>query len=111
MKVLGNRIRLEQVFINLFQNALEALQDKADARVEVTVEKTPAGVTVHVSDNGPGIPPEIRDVLFTPFNTSKEQGLGLGLVISKEILADNGGTISVDSDRSGTRFAVGLKGA
>lgn len=111
LKVLGNRIRLEQVFINLFQNALEALQDKADARVEVTVEKTPTGVIVTVADNGPGIPPEIRDVLFTPFNTSKEQGLGLGLVISKEILADYGGTISVESDETGTRFAVGLKGA
>lgn len=111
LKVLGNRIRLEQVFINLFQNALEALQDKADARVEVTVEKTPTGVVVTVADNGSGIPPEIRDVLFTPFNTSKEQGLGLGLVISKEILADYGGTISVESDETGTRFAVGLKGA
>ena len=111
LKVLGNRIRLEQVFINLFQNALEAVQDKGDARVEVTVEKTPTGVVVTVADNGPGIPPEIRDVLFTPFNTSKEQGLGLGLVISKEILADYGGTISVESDETGTRFAVGLKGA
>lgn len=111
LKVIGNRIRLEQVFINLFQNALEALQDKADARVGVTVEKTSTGVIVIVADNGPGIPPEIRDVLFTPFNTSKEQGLGLGLVISKEILADYGGTISVESDEAGTRFAVGLKGA
>ena len=111
MKVLGNRIRLEQVFINLFQNALEALQDKADARAEVTVAQTASGVTVTVADNGPGIPAEIRDVLFTPFNTSKEQGLGLGLVISKEILADYGGTISVESDEHGTRFAIGLKGA
>lgn len=111
IRVLGNRVRLEQVFINLFQNALEALQDKADARVEVKVLKTSTGVIVTVADNGPGIPPEIRDVLFTPFHTSKEQGLGLGLVISKEILADYGGTISVESDETGTRFAVGLKGA
>ncbi len=111
LHVLGNRIRLEQVFINLFQNALEALQDRADARVEVKVDKTPTGVVVTVADNGPGISAEIRDVLFTPFNTSKEQGLGLGLVISKEILADYGGTISVESDETGTRFAVGLKGA
>ncbi|MET3614784.1 two-component system C4-dicarboxylate transport sensor histidine kinase DctB [Rhizobium aquaticum] len=111
MKVLGNRIRLEQVFINLFQNALEALQDKVDARVEVSVAKSATGVIVTVADNGSGIPAEIRDVLFTPFNTSKEQGLGLGLVISKEILADYGGTIAVESDGNGTRFAIGLKGA
>ncbi len=110
LKVLGNRIRLEQVFINLFQNALEALQEKNDARVEVRVDKTQTGVIVTVADNGPGIPADIRDVLFTPFNTSKEQGLGLGLVISKEILADYGGSISVESDETGTRFAVGLKG-
>lgn len=111
LNVLGNRIRLEQVFINLFQNALEALQDKAEARVEVSVKAAPTGVTVTVADNGPGIPAEIRDVLFTPFNTSKEQGLGLGLVITKEILADYGGTITVESDETGTRFAVTLKGA
>ncbi|OWK22221.1 hypothetical protein AJ88_15990 [Mesorhizobium amorphae CCBAU 01583] len=104
----GNRIRLEQVLINLFQNALEALDGRENARVEVSAEETADGVTVNVFDNGPGIPPEILKSLFTPFNTSKEKGLGLGLVISKDIVADYGGRIEVASDDRGTRFTIHL---
>ena len=105
---MGNRIRLEQVLINLFQNALEALDGRDDAKVQVSVEETADGVTLAVSDNGPGIPPAILKSLFTPFNTSKEKGLGLGLVISKDIVADYGGRIEVSSGNSGTRFTVHL---
>ncbi|TIS58015.1 ATP-binding protein [Mesorhizobium sp.] len=108
LKVMGNRVRLEQVLINLFQNALEALDGRDDARVQVSAEETADGVTVNVSDNGPGIPPGILKSLFTPFNTSKEKGLGLGLVISKDIVADYGGRIEVSSDDSGTRFTIHL---
>ncbi|RWM78093.1 MAG: sensor histidine kinase [Mesorhizobium sp.] len=108
LKVMGNRVRLEQVLINLFQNALEALDGRDDARVQVSVEDTADGVTVGVSDNGSGIPPAILKSLFTPFNTSKEKGLGLGLVISKDIVADYGGRIEVSSDDSGTRFTIHL---
>jgi two-component system C4-dicarboxylate transport sensor histidine kinase DctB len=108
LKVMGNRVRLEQVMINLFQNALEALEGRDDARVRVSVEETADGVTVGVSDNGPGIPPGILKSLFTPFNTSKEKGLGLGLVISKDIVADYGGRVEVSSDPGGTRFTIYL---
>ncbi|MER9019650.1 MULTISPECIES: sensor histidine kinase [unclassified Mesorhizobium] len=111
LKVMGNRVRLEQVLINLFQNALEALDGRDDARVQVSVDETADGVTVGVSDNGPGIPPAILKSLFTPFNTSKEKGLGLGLVISKDIVADYGGRIEVSSDDSGTRFTIHLQTA
>lgn len=111
LKVMGNRVRLEQVLINLFQNALEALDGRDDAHVQVSVEETADGVTVGVSDNGPGIPPGILKSLFTPFNTSKEKGLGLGLVISKDIVADYGGRIEVSSDDSGTRFTIHLQTA
>ncbi|MER9254027.1 sensor histidine kinase [Mesorhizobium sp. M0598] len=111
LKVMGNRVRLEQVLINLFQNALEALDGRDDAHVQVSIEETADGVTVDVSDNGPGIPPAILKSLFTPFNTSKEKGLGLGLVISKDIVADYGGRIEVSSDDSGTRFTIHLQTA
>ncbi len=106
--VMGNRIRLEQILINLLQNALEALGGRDDAKVEITVAETPDEVAIAVSDNGPGIPPAILDSLFTPFNTSKEQGLGLGLVISKDIVADYGGRIDVSSSDRGTCFTVYL---
>jgi len=108
LMVMGNRVRLEQVLINLFQNALEALEGRHDARVEVSVEETGDGVTVSVSDNGPGISIEILRSLFTPFNTSKEKGLGLGLVISKDIVADYGGRIEVASGDGGTSFTIFL---
>lgn len=111
LKVMGNRVRLEQVLINLFQNALEALDGRDDAHVQVSVEETADGVTISVSDNGSGIPPAILKSLFTPFNTSKEKGLGLGLVISKDIVADYGGRIEVSSGDSGTRFTIHLQKA
>ncbi|MEI1246576.1 sensor histidine kinase [Rhizobium aouanii] len=112
LQVMGNRIRLEQVLINLLQNALEAVAPRAgEGRVEVRTSTDAGMVTVTVADNGPGIPPEIRKGLFTPFNTSKESGLGLGLVISKDIIGDYGGRMEVLSDSSGTRFIVQLRKA
>jgi two-component system C4-dicarboxylate transport sensor histidine kinase DctB len=108
---LVTRVRLELVLINLFQNALEALDGRDDAKVQVSVEETADGVMVSVSDNGPGIPPAILKSLFTPFNTSKEKGLGLGLVISKDIVADYGGRIEVSSDAGGTHFTIHLSKA
>ncbi|MDC9810206.1 sensor histidine kinase [Rhizobium binxianense] len=112
LQVMGNRIRLEQVLINLLQNALEAVAPKAEeGRVEIRTSADAGIVTVTVADNGPGISPEIRKGLFTPFNTSKESGLGLGLVISKDIVGDYGGRMEVESDDSGTRFMVHLRKA
>jgi len=109
--VVGTRIRLEQVLINLFQNALEALENRDQAKVEVSVRETSEEVEIVVSDNGPGIPAAILDSLFTPFNTSKEKGLGLGLVISKDIVVDYGGRIDVERNGNGTRFTVYLRKA
>ncbi|RWM04160.1 MAG: sensor histidine kinase [Mesorhizobium sp.] len=111
LKVMGNRLRLEQVLINLFQNALEALEGRDGARVEVSAAETGEDVALVVSDNGPGIPPAMLKLLFTPFNTSKEKGLGLGLVISKDIVADYGGRIEVSSSDQGTRFTIHLSKA
>ncbi len=110
-KVLGSRIRLEQIVINLLQNALEAVEEKPDGRVEVRVIEVGEDVMLTVRDNGPGIAPDIHEQLFSPFNTSKEGGLGLGLVISSDIASDYGGRIEVDTGESGTCFSVYLKRA
>ncbi|MDX3927637.1 MAG: sensor histidine kinase [Shinella sp.] len=109
LKVMGNSIRLEQVLINLLQNALEAVEPKGEsARVEIRAVEDGDAITLTVGDNGPGIPEDVRQNLFTPFNTSKEKGLGLGLVIAKDIVADYGGRIDVESDSGGTCFRVRL---
>ena len=68
-------------------------------------------ILLTVEDNGPGIPESIRQHLFSPFNSSKEKGLGLGLVIAKDIVSDYGGRISVDTSQAGTRFTIELKQA
>lgn len=107
--VLGNRLRLEQVFINLFQNALEAVEDRADGRVEVSIVVKEVDVAIWVADNGPGISPAILGSLFEPFNTSKEKGLGLGLVIAKDIVSDYGGRLEVETDAGGACFRVHLR--
>ncbi|OOG71453.1 two-component sensor histidine kinase [Sinorhizobium sp. A49] len=112
LNVLGNRIRLEQVLINLLQNALEALGDRTDAEIRVSCALGPSDtVLLVVADNGPGIRPDILEDLFTPFNTSKDEGLGLGLAISKEIVVDYGGDIDVKTGPDGTVFTVRLKRA
>lgn len=112
LRVTGQSLRLEQVFINLFQNALEAVDLKEnDGRIEVRTQVNNDKVIITVSDNGPGIPQHIRDNLFSPFNTSKEKGLGLGLVIVKEIITDYGGTISAESSIAGTSFRIELRKA
>ncbi|MES5097928.1 sensor histidine kinase [Agrobacterium sp. BA1120] len=111
LMVLGSRIRLEQIVINLLQNALEAVEDKTDGRVAVRVEVAGEEATLTIGDNGPGIATEIHEQLFSPFNTSKEGGLGLGLVISRDIASDYGGRIDVETGESGTCFSVYLKRA
>lgn len=109
LQVFGNRLRLEQVLINLFQNALEAVEPRTDGRVDVTVEVHEGTVLIAVTDNGPGLSDTILTQLFEPFNTSKEKGLGLGLVIAKDIVSDYGGQLEVKTDAGGASFRIHLR--
>jgi two-component system C4-dicarboxylate transport sensor histidine kinase DctB len=108
LAVMGSRLRLEQVFINLFQNALEAVEGQPEALILVTTDVSADRVQVCVCDNGPGIAPDILGSMFEPFNSSKEKGLGLGLVISKDIVTDYGGRIEVESRDGRTCFTISL---
>lgn len=112
LKVLGQRIRLEQVLINLLQNALEAIEGKAGAAITLELSRlTDDEVDLAVSDTGPGLPDHVRDNLFIPFTTSKEGGLGLGLVIARDIVTEYGGRLSVQTGKAGTTFTITLKRA
>lgn len=91
--VRANRIRLEQVLVNLLQNALEALEGIADGRVIVAVQDLGATVQIYVNDNGAGLSDTARAQLFTPFHTTKPEGLGLGLVICRDIVTEFGGDL------------------
>jgi len=100
---------LNQVWTNLIANALDAMDGEGTLRVSATADCT--GVRVQVADTGPGIPAEVRDHVFEPFFTTKGvgKGTGLGLDISRRIVADrHGGGITVDSEPGRTVISVRL---
>ncbi len=117
-EVLGDRTRLVQVFLNLLLNAAQAMPegDAAGRAIRITthLDAEGGGVTVEVSDNGSGIPRTSLERIWDPFFTTKpiEQGIGLGLSICRNLVADLGGSIAVRSEEGvGTTFTVWLEGA
>lgn len=95
LQVMGSQGKLDQVFVNLLSNAVDALRDRPGARVEIRAETLGANVHVRVRDNGPGIAEAQLKNIFEPFFTTKPsgQGLGLGLAITRFIVDAVGGTI------------------
>ena len=116
--IQGDAHQLRQIFTNLLTNAYEALGAQGHVRIQASAvnEEGPAGgepqgpmVQVDVSDNGPGIPLEVVDRIFSPFFTTKPQGSGLGLAIVRKIVDAHDGRIDVGlADGGGTRFRVTL---
>lgn len=108
----GDPHQLQQVLINLLTNAHHALRQVAPPRrITVTTRASADRITIEVSDNGPGIPPELAPRIFEPFFTTKAagEGTGLGLPLSRSIVAGHGGTISMESTPgSGASFRVEL---
>ena len=99
--------QLQQVILNLLQNAMQAMPDGGAIAVGLRVEEN-QGV-LSVGDTGIGMADEVREKLFTPFFTTKEDGTGLGLVTSKKIIDAHNGKIRVDSEPGrGTQFSISL---
>jgi len=112
----GDPIRLEQVLVNVIGNALDAMTDQKSPSIVIQAHLNPQNIEVIVTDNGCGISVEQRQQIFDPFYTTKEigVGLGLGLSISRKILLDIGGDISVKeasehSLQQGTAISITLK--
>ena len=99
---------LNQVWSNILENAIDALQGKGELRVRTFREDH--FVVVEIGDNGPGIPSDIRPYIFDPFFTTKGvgDGTGLGLNTSQIIVRKHGGNIQVTSKPGDTRFQVWL---
>ncbi len=108
LAVLAERNRLEQVVLNLLQNAIEALDGVPGPVIDLGVHVKGKHVTIHIADNGPGVTPAVRERLFTPFTTDKPDGLGLGLVISRDIVAAFGGELVLEPTSAGARFTIRL---
>lgn len=108
--VTGGHVRLQQVIVNLINNALDAMENQEPKVVTLTIE----GTTLQVCDTGPGVDAEVANQIFDPFFTTKSpgKGLGLGLSISYNIVSDFGGTLSVANRPSGgAAFCVRLRPA
>jgi len=108
--VLADREKLKQVFVNVLDNALDALGDlEDDRRIDVFIERGDKRVTVRLRDNGAGVDAAQLERIFSPFFTTKTNGTGLGMAISKKIVEAHEGTIDVVSKPGrGTEFAVAL---
>ena len=100
--VLADKVQIQQVLLNLMRNAIEAMEESE--RRELLVSTTPAQdnmVEISVADTGTGIAPEISAQLFQPFVTTKAQGMGVGLSISRAIIEAHGGSIAPQPNPGG----------
>jgi two-component system sensor kinase FixL len=110
--VMADRVQIQQVMLNLMRNALDAMGQAQRRNLLVSTRLLGDDmVEVAVADTGGGIAPEIADRLFQPFITTKPQGMGIGLSISRSIIEGHGGRIMVESNpNGGTIFRFTLRG-
>lgn len=110
-RVHADRVRLEQVLVNLLQNAAEAVHDMKDPRISLRAHGA-GPVHIDTCDNGPGVPAALLPQLFTPFVTGRPDGLGLGLAIASDIVTEFGGTLTlIPSPLGGAGFRLTLRPA
>jgi two-component system C4-dicarboxylate transport sensor histidine kinase DctB len=102
--VRAEHVRLEQVLVNLLQNALDATG--TDGTIAITIAPDDERLCLSVRDSGPGVAPEGESDLFQPFATTKPQGLGLGLVISRDIMRELDGELSYGPGGPGACFSM-----
>lgn len=110
-RLFGDRIQLEQVLVNLLLNALDASADLPPAERVVRIVAAEKGREVHISviDRGPGVPAEMRERIFDPYVSTKQEGMGMGLAITRSIVEAAGGHVEVDdAPTGGARLTVVL---
>jgi two-component system C4-dicarboxylate transport sensor histidine kinase DctB len=111
--VRARHVQLEQVLVNLLQNAVQACAATNESGGQITLAIAAKGGTVRlsVSDDGPGVPAELRDTLFQPFVTSKTEGIGIGLAIARDIMRELGGDLEHEEQANGARFTMVMPAA
>jgi two-component system nitrogen regulation sensor histidine kinase NtrY len=105
--VLVDKTMIEQVLINLIKNAIQAFDDQPDKKIELTARTEKGRATISVKDNGFGIDAEAQEKIFIPFFSTKKTGSGIGLSLSKQIMRQHEGRITVKSTLGqGTEFVL-----
>jgi C4-dicarboxylate-specific signal transduction histidine kinase len=110
--VLGDRVQLQQVMLNLIMNGVEAMSGVTDRQrtLQIVTRSSPSGdLAVTVSDSGVGVDPTVLEKLFDPFFTTKAEGMGMGLSVSRAIVQRHGGRLWVSMNAGpGATFHVAL---
>jgi len=107
--VFGDREQLSRMLVNLFKNALQAIPQERKGRIRVGLKHSGDSYVLMISDNGTGIPEQLKQKMFEPNFTTKSSGMGLGLAMSKKIIENMGGEISFETvEGQGSTFFVRL---
>jgi signal transduction histidine kinase len=110
--VVGDPLRLSQTIIILINNAIEAyssLQPSAQQEITIKIKFPTSGMTISIIDYGPGVPQNVRDNLFKPLSSNKENGLGIGLFIAKEVIENHfKGSLELEAYKDSTTFTIRL---
>jgi two-component system, NtrC family, nitrogen regulation sensor histidine kinase NtrY len=107
LEIVADNKQIAQVLINLLKNSVEALKNQPGGKIILKSEiNTDNKVFISVTDNGPGITNELLDKIFIPFFTTKENGSGIGLSLSRQIIQMHGGSLKVDSKPKKTTFTI-----
>ncbi|WP_395633708.1 sensor histidine kinase [Flavobacterium sp.] len=106
--IMVDRNQMEQVFINLLTNSMYALEGKDRREISISAELKEKRLYIMISDTGAGIEPEIEDKIFLPFFTTRKEGAGIGLTLSKNIIEAHGGYLAFENGENGTKFTVCL---
>lgn len=106
---LADPMQLQQVFLNLVINAIDAMPDGGALKVRTSFDEDRKSIIIEVADTGAGVDPKDADNIFHPFFTSKPKGTGLGLAICRQLVEQHGGSIGLDKDDAdGARFVIRL---
>jgi two-component system nitrogen regulation sensor histidine kinase NtrY len=98
MELFADENQISQVLINLAKNALQANEKNPEGKIQITARfNSDHRPEICVTDNGPGIPDEIMEQIFVPFFTTRENGSGIGLSLSRQIMRLHGGSLQVRS--------------
>ncbi len=107
LRITADDAQLKQVLINLIKNATEAMDKVQNPVIGISVKRILHRVSIEIYNTGPAIPPEVMEKIFVPFYSTKPEGSGIGLSLSRQIVSNHGGQIGVESlEGKGTTFKV-----